>query len=93
MVATAEKYANEVYETNVGGTKLVIDRSLAAGVNKIIYVSSVSALFNVGDTVMNEKSAVSTGKNLCMASSYFICKIKGIHQPDGHGPILAIWSS
>jgi dihydroflavonol-4-reductase len=63
MVATAEKYANEVYETNVGGTKLVIDRSLAAGVNKIIYVSSVSALFNVGDTVMNEKSAVSTGKN------------------------------
>lgn len=63
MVATAEKHANEVYETNVGGTQLVIDSSLAAGINKIIYVSSVSALFNVGDTVMNENSAVSTGKN------------------------------
>ena len=63
MVATAEKYADEVYKTNIGGTQLVIDSSLAAGVNKIIYVSSVSALFNAGDTVMNEKTAVSTGKN------------------------------
>ncbi len=64
MVATAEKYANEVYETNVGGTKLIIGSSLAAGVDKIIYISSVSALFNVGDTVMNEKSSVSSGNNL-----------------------------
>jgi dihydroflavonol-4-reductase len=63
MVATAEKYANEVYETNVGGTKLVIGSSLAAGVDKIIYISSVSALFNVGDTVMNENSPVSAANN------------------------------
>jgi len=63
MVATAEKYAKEVYETNVGGTKLVIGSSLAAGVDKIIYISSVSALFNAGDTVMNENSSVSSGNN------------------------------
>jgi dihydroflavonol-4-reductase len=63
MVSTAEKYAEEVRRTNVGGTKLVIDRSIAAGIKKIVYVSSVSALFNVGDTVMNEKTAVSTAKN------------------------------
>ena len=50
-------------ETNVGGTKLVIGSSLAAGVDKIIYISSVSALFNVGDTVMNENSPVSAANN------------------------------
>jgi nucleoside-diphosphate-sugar epimerase len=59
MVSTAEKYAEEMRETNVGGTKLVIDKSIAAGIKKIIYVSSVSALFNRGDTVMNEKTQVS----------------------------------
>jgi nucleoside-diphosphate-sugar epimerase len=63
MVSTAEKYADEVYKTNVGGTQLVIDCSLAANVKKIIYVSSVSALFNVNDTVMNENSPVSTATN------------------------------
>jgi dihydroflavonol-4-reductase len=63
MVSTAEKYAEDVRKTNVGGTKLVIDQSIAAGIKKIIYVSSVSALFNVGDTVINEKTAVSIAKN------------------------------
>lgn len=63
MVSTAEKDAEQVRETNVGGTKTVIDCSLAAGVKKIIYVSSVSALFNVNDTVMNESSPISEAKN------------------------------
>jgi dihydroflavonol-4-reductase len=63
MVSTAEKDAEQVYETNVGGTQSVIDCSLAAGVKKIIYVSSVSALFNVNDTVMHENSSVSTASN------------------------------
>ena len=63
MVSTAEKYADLVRKTNVDGTKLVIDCSLAAGVKKIIYVSSVSALFNPNDTVMNENSPVSIAKN------------------------------
>ncbi|MGJ8686230.1 MAG: SDR family NAD(P)-dependent oxidoreductase [Spongiibacteraceae bacterium] len=62
MVSTADKYADLVRETNVGGTKLVIGSSLAAGVKKIIYVSSVSALYRVGDTVMDENSPVSTAK-------------------------------
>ncbi len=63
MVSTAKKDAEKVHQTNVGGTKLVIDCSLAAGVKKIIYVSSVSALYNAGDSVMNENTAVSTAKN------------------------------
>ncbi|MFT4520834.1 MAG: dihydroflavonol-4-reductase [Halioglobus sp.] len=63
MVSTAEKYAEQVRKTNVVGTKLVVDKSLAAGIKKIIYVSSVSALFSVGDTQINETTAVSIAKN------------------------------
>jgi nucleoside-diphosphate-sugar epimerase len=63
MVSTAEKDAAQVRKTNVDGTKSVIDYSLAAGIKKIIYVSSVSALFNPRDTVMNENTAVSIAKN------------------------------
>ncbi|NRB42722.1 MAG: SDR family NAD(P)-dependent oxidoreductase [Pseudomonadales bacterium] len=63
MVSTAAKDAQRVYETNVGGTKNVMDCSLDAGIKKIIYVSSVSALFNVGDEVMNENSPVCVAHN------------------------------
>ena len=63
MVSTAEKFADEVHRINVGGTKLVIDSSLAAGIKKIIYVSSISALFNVNDSSMNENTPVSVAKN------------------------------
>ena len=63
LVSTAEKDAEMVRKTNVDGTKLVIDSSLSAGVKKIIYVSSVSALFNINDKVMNENSAVSEAQN------------------------------
>lgn len=63
MVSTAEKDAEQVRKTNVDGTQSVIDCSLAAGIKKIIYVSSVSALFNPGDTVMDENTPVSTAKN------------------------------
>jgi len=63
MVSTADKHAEEMREINVGGTKLVIDGCLAAGIKKIIYVSSVSALFNAGDTVMNEDTPVSVAKS------------------------------
>lgn len=62
MVSTADKDADLVRETNVGGTKLVVGSSLAAGVKKIIYVSSVSALYRVGDSSMDENSPVSTAK-------------------------------
>ncbi len=63
MVSTAKKDAELVHKTNVGGTKLVIDCSMAAGIKKIIYVSSVSALFNVNDSVMNENTPVCVAHN------------------------------
>jgi len=62
MVSTAEKHAEQLRQVNVGGTKNVIDCSLAAGVKKIIYVSSVSALFNVNDASMNEDTPVSNSE-------------------------------
>lgn len=63
MVSTAEKDADMVYQTNVVGTKLVMDCALAEGVQKIIYVSSVSAIFNLGEASMHEQSAVCDAKN------------------------------
>ncbi len=63
MVSTAEKYADLVYQTNVVGTQSVIDSALAAGVKKIIYVSSVSALFKLGADTMNEQSDVCVAHN------------------------------
>ncbi len=63
MVSTAEKDAEMVYKTNVGGTKTVINCSLEADVKQIIYVSSVSALFNIHDSVMNESSSLCEAGN------------------------------
>ena len=63
MVATTEKFAQQLHETNVVGTQNVIDASLAAGIKKIIYVSSVSAIFNLGDDTMHENSPISTAQN------------------------------
>lgn len=63
MVSTVEKYADLVYQTNVVGTQSVIDSALAAGVKKIIYVSSVSAIFHLGESSMNEQSAVCDAKS------------------------------
>lgn len=59
MVSTAEKDAEQVYQTNVVGTQYVMDSSLQAGVGKIIYVSSVSALFNTNLERMTEETPVS----------------------------------
>ncbi|CAA0102331.1 UDP-glucose 4-epimerase [BD1-7 clade bacterium] len=63
MVATADKYADLVWETNVGGTKNVIGSSLDAGIKRIIFVSSVSAIFDVHADVLDENSPVSTAQN------------------------------
>jgi nucleoside-diphosphate-sugar epimerase len=63
IVATAEKHAELVDKTNVGGTKLVIGAALEAGVKKIIHVSSVTALFTAGLPSMNEESPVGKANN------------------------------
>ncbi len=63
VVATAEKYADMVYRTNVDGTRTVIDSALAAGVEKIIYVSSMSAMFDLDADVITEESKLCPGKN------------------------------
>lgn len=75
MVSTSEKDAELVYKTNVEGSKLVVDCSLEAGVKKIIYVSSVTAMFNLGDKRITEDSPLSTakspyGRSKTLAESY-----------------------
>ncbi len=63
MVSTAAKDADLVYKTNMEGSKIVVDCSLAVGVKKIIYVSSASVMFNVGDASMDETTAISSAQS------------------------------
>ena len=46
MVSTDAKDADLVYDTNVKGARLVIDTAMEQGVESIIHVSSVTALFD-----------------------------------------------
>ncbi len=56
MVATAKKYADLVHRTNVGGTKSVINQALDKGIERIIHVSSVTAIYNPDCEQVNEES-------------------------------------
>jgi dihydroflavonol-4-reductase len=50
----------DMYEVNVGGTRAILAAALAAGLDKVIYTSSVGTLGNPGDgTSGNESTPVS----------------------------------
>jgi dihydroflavonol-4-reductase len=70
MISTVDRHAEEMREINVAATSIAIDGSLAAGIKNIIYVSSLSALFNAGDTVMNKDTPVSVAKAPTLASKW-----------------------
>ncbi len=56
MVSIDQKDAELVQRTNVGGTKLVIGGAVDAGVEHIVHVSSVTALYNPEARFLNEYS-------------------------------------
>lgn len=56
LVSTHAKDAQKVYNTNVQGTKNVIGTALELGMEAIIHVSSVTALYNPRATVLDEDS-------------------------------------
>lgn len=63
LVATAEKYADEVWQTNVEGTTNVIDQALAMGIKRIVHVSSITALFDPKAREVNENSPPGMARN------------------------------
>ncbi len=64
MVATSEKYADQVYHTNVNGTKNVIGLAVDAGVKHIIFMSSITAIICPHVESVNEESKVGTAENI-----------------------------
>lgn len=64
MVATSEKYAEQVYNTNVNGTKNVIGQAVEVGVKHIIFMSSVTAIICPHSDSINEESEVGTAENI-----------------------------
>ncbi len=63
MVSTDRKDADLVYNTNVDGAKLVINTALEQGIESIIHVSSVTALYDPDAKVLDGDSPPGTAKN------------------------------
>ena len=63
MVSTDRKDADRVYNTNVDGAKLVINSALEQGIESLIHVSSVTALYNPGAEMLDGDSPPGTAKN------------------------------
>lgn len=61
MVSLDANKADLVYETNVRGTELVIGGAVERGFKSIVHVSSVTALYDPGASVLNEDVPVATG--------------------------------
>jgi len=61
MVSTRAADAAAVYRTNVDGTSTVMESALAAGIERIIHVSSVTALYDPAASVLDEHSPPGTG--------------------------------
>jgi nucleoside-diphosphate-sugar epimerase len=63
MVSIDKKDAERVYDTNVGGTKLVIGNAVGMGIPHIIHVSSVTALYDPEARFLNEYSPPGAATN------------------------------
>ncbi len=63
MVSTHAEDAQRVYDTNVQGAHNVIGAAVERGVNTIIHVSSVTALFDPGARRLDENSPPGTAKS------------------------------
>jgi dihydroflavonol-4-reductase len=63
MVSIDRKDAEQVHNTNVGGTKLVIGKAVDLQIPRIVHVSSVTALYDPAASFLNEYSPPGTAKN------------------------------
>jgi nucleoside-diphosphate-sugar epimerase len=58
LVAMDRRRADEAYAVNVGGAKAVLGAAVAAGLDPVVYVSSVSALFVPGGPEITPDASV-----------------------------------
>lgn len=86
MVSIDKRDAQRVRDTNVGGTRQVIDRACAAGIEKIIHVSSVTALYDPAARFLNEYSPPGKANNAYGASKVE-CEIYVRQLQDAGAPI------
>ena len=63
MVSVDKKDAQLVHDTNVGGTKLVVGGAVARDFERIIHVSSVTALYDPDAAFLNEYSPPGAATN------------------------------
>lgn len=86
MVSIDQRDAQLVHDTNVGGTKLVIGGAVEAGLQKIIHVSSVTALYNPDASFLNEYSPPGNASN-AYGKSKVECEIYVRELQDNGAPI------
>lgn len=63
MVSTKASDAEKVYNTNLNGTKMVIGAALKEGVESVIHVSSVTALYNPDAPILDGDSPPGVANN------------------------------
>jgi len=63
LVSIDRKDADLVYRTNTGGTRNVVGQAVELGVSKIVYLSSVTAIFDEQATMLDESSPPGTADN------------------------------
>ena len=62
LVSTHAEDAERVYQTNLDGVKNVIGSAVDMGLERVIHVSSVTALYNPKSKVLNEDSPLGSGE-------------------------------
>jgi len=88
MVSTDAKDAKRVYSTNVNGAKTVINAALEIGVESIIHVSSVTALFDPNADKLDGNSPPGNARN-AYGRSKVECE-KFVRQLQGKGAPIHI---
>jgi nucleoside-diphosphate-sugar epimerase len=63
MVSVDRKDAQQVFETNMNGTRNTIGQAVDLGLDKILHVSSVTAIFDEKADSLNENSPPGTAKD------------------------------
>ncbi|WP_328499754.1 NAD-dependent epimerase/dehydratase family protein [Streptomyces sp. NBC_00457] len=73
----------EIRRTNVRGTQLVLGSAQRAGVDPIVYVSTVGAMFPTADSVIRADSPLGMPREAYLASKSVAEAIARLHQEEG----------
>jgi dihydroflavonol-4-reductase len=88
MVSTSRKDTEQVFNTNVEGTRNIIGQAVELGLKQIVHVSSITAIYNPDSASVNEQSPPGTA-----TSAYGRSKVsseKFVRQLQGQGAPIVI---